>query len=227
MSAWTTCSIQMIEMPVARTSLMRSTSAAVSCSTRPPATSSSRSTRGPVASARASSSRLRSSSVRLRRGGWPCRRGRSAPAVRRSRHRRRARSGRRRTPRPPTRFSNTVMPPNGCGIWNERARPMRQRCSGFMRVTSWPSNTTRAGVGRDRAGDDAEQRGLAGAVRPDDAQRLAAQEREVDVVGDHDGAEAFGDFFEGEDGGHQGAAGLGLFPPPLWGRAREGVLTVI
>ena len=59
-----------------------------------------------------------------------------------------------------------------------------------------------AAVGRDRAGDDAEQRGLAGAVRPDDAERLAAQEREVDIVGDDDGAEALGDFFEREDGGH-------------------------
>ena len=49
---------------------------------------------------------------------------------------------------------------------------------------------------------DAEQRGLAGAVRPDDAERLAAQQREVDAVGDDHRAEALGDFFEGEDGGH-------------------------
>ena len=35
-------------------------------------------------------------------------------------------------------------------------------------------------VGRDRAGHDAEQRGLAGAVRSDDAERLALREREVE-----------------------------------------------
>jgi hypothetical protein len=59
-----------------------------------------------------------------------------------------------------------------------------------------------AAVGRDRAADHAEQRGLAGAVWPDDAQRLAAQQREVDSVRDHHGAKALGDFLEGEDGRH-------------------------
>ena len=35
------------------------------------------------------------------------------------------------------------MPPNGCGIWNERAMPARQRRSGVSRVMSRPSNSTR------------------------------------------------------------------------------------
>src|SRR5262249_41893171 len=48
----------------------------------------------------------------------------------------------------------------------------------------------------------AEQRGLAGAVRPDDAERLAFGEREIESARDHHGAEALGDFFEGEDGRH-------------------------
>ena len=34
-----------------------------------------------------------------------------------------------------------------------------------------------AGIGRDAAGDQVEQRGLAGAVRPDDSERLARRDR--------------------------------------------------
>src|SRR5262249_61082254 len=58
------------------------------------------------------------------------------------------------------------------------------------------------GVRRNRAAGDAEQRGLAGAVRPDDAERLALGEREIERARDDHGAEALGDFFEGEDGRH-------------------------
>src|SRR5690242_6325853 len=45
-------------------------------------------------------------------------------------------------------------------------------------------------IGRDGAGHDAEQSRLAGAVRPDDAERLAFVEHEVDAVRDHDRAKA-------------------------------------
>ena len=58
------------------------------------------------------------------------------------------------------------------------------------------------GIGLHRSAGDAEQRGLAGAVRPDDAERLPFGEREIDLLRHHHGAEALGDFFEGEDGGH-------------------------
>ena len=58
------------------------------------------------------------------------------------------------------------------------------------------------GVGRNGAGHDAEQRGLAGAVRPDDAERLTFTEREIEPIGDDDSAEPLGDFFRGEDGTH-------------------------
>ena len=92
-------------------------------------------------------------------------------------------------------FSNTVMPENGCGTWNERAMPLRQRRSGGRRVISSPANSDAAGVGRDRAGGDAEQRGLAGAVRPDDTERLALGEREVDAFGHHHGPEPLRDIF--------------------------------
>src|SRR5581483_8771921 len=59
-----------------------------------------------------------------------------------------------------------------------------------------------SGIGRDRAGGDAEERRLAHAVRADDAERLAFIERKVDAIGDDDRAEALADVFESEDGGH-------------------------
>ena len=63
-SACTMCSIQMMATPSRWTRRITSTSSCTSCSPRPPAISSSSSTRGAVASARASSRRLRSSRVR-------------------------------------------------------------------------------------------------------------------------------------------------------------------
>src|SRR5690606_35856034 len=62
-SACTTCSIQTTPSPPECSRLIISTSSATSGSVSPPATSSSRSRRGPVPSARATSSRLRCSSV--------------------------------------------------------------------------------------------------------------------------------------------------------------------
>src|SRR5262249_27731903 len=57
-------------------------------------------------------------------------------------------------------------------------------------------------IGRDRPGHDAEQGGLAGTVRSDDAERFALVECEVDPVRDDDRPEPLGDFCESEDGGH-------------------------
>ena len=68
MSACTTCSIQTIDTPLCSMSRTSAISARHSCSVNPPATSSSSSTAGSDAKARASSSRLRSSSVRLDAG---------------------------------------------------------------------------------------------------------------------------------------------------------------
>src|SRR5207253_5364892 len=64
-SACTTCSIQSMVTPVRWMRRISSTSSIASCSVSPPAISSRRSSRGPVASARASSRRLRSSKVRV------------------------------------------------------------------------------------------------------------------------------------------------------------------
>src|SRR5262249_777566 len=68
------------------------------------------------------------------------------------------------------------------------------------------------GVGRNRAAGDTEQRGLTGPVGPDDAERLALGEREVERARDHHGAEALGNFFEGEDGRHAGVLATPLVP---------------
>jgi hypothetical protein len=51
--------------------------------------------------------------------------------------------------------------------------------------------TNAAGRRRQAAGDQVEQRGLARAVRPDDADRLARRDYEIEIVGDDDRAEAF------------------------------------
>ena len=48
-----------------------------------------------------------------------------------------------------------------------------------------------AAARRKAAGDQVEQRGLARAVRPDDAERLARRDRQIEIVGDDDRAEAF------------------------------------
>ena len=66
------------------------------------------------------------------------------------------------------------------------ASPRRGGVGDFGAVEEDPAR-----IGRDRAGHDAEQGGLAGPVRSDDAERLAGREREIERVSDHDGAEPF------------------------------------
>jgi hypothetical protein len=57
-----------------------------------------------------------------------------------------------------------------------------------------------ARIGRNSAGHDAKQRGLAGTIRPDDAERLALLKREIKLIRNDDGAKAFGDVMEFQDG---------------------------
>ena len=59
-----------------------------------------------------------------------------------------------------------------------------------------------AGVRGNRAAGNAEQRGLAGSVRSDDAERLAFAEREIDAVRHHNGTEPLVDFFQSEKRRH-------------------------
>ena len=124
-SACTMCSIQMIATPSPLMRRIEPTSSGTSCSVSPPAISSSSSTRGRVASARASSSRLRSSSVSaparvLALGAQARELERGDGGVVRP-----ARSARPSTLAPTRTFSKTVSASNGWGIWWVSAMPAR------------------------------------------------------------------------------------------------------
>ena len=82
--------------------------------------------------------------------------------------------------------------------------PARQRACGGSAVTSRPSKTDGAAIGAQAAGDEVERGGLAGAVRPDDAERLAlARPRDVSPSMTCERAERLGDAVEREQRRHQ------------------------
>ena len=94
--------------------------------------------------------------------------------------------------RPTSTFSSAVMLPNSRMFWNVRAMPRRTTSWGLRPVSSVAVERDRA-LGRDvQAGDHVEERGLAGAVRPDEADDAAARDREVDVADGHQAAEPLG-----------------------------------
>src|SRR5262249_18890952 len=71
----------------------------------------------------------------------------------------------------------------------------------------------RSRVGRDLAGDQVEQRGLARAVRADDQAPLAGLDRERDIARDAQAAERLAQVVEGERGhGLRSAAGRAAAP---------------
>ena len=78
------------------------------------------------------------------------------------------------------------------------------------RVMSRSNSAIEPRVGRDLAGDEIEQRGLAGAVGADDQAPLARLDREVDIGGDAQAAERLAQVIDGERG-HGGAFGAGVF----------------
>ena len=160
--------------PLARMSRIVSTSSWHSLSVSPPAISSRSSRRGSVASARASSSRLRSSSVsvparRLASGSKP---GLLEHAVRIC----------------PT--TSAIVPVPAMRRADQQVledRQLRERLRDLERA-AMPARRARlrrgrgdvlsreadhAGIRRQRAGDQVEQRDFAGAVRADDAKRRA------------------------------------------------------
>src|ERR1700751_544018 len=130
----------MIDMPPRCTLRMVSTRAWHSASVRPPAISSSSRIFGSVASARASSSRLRCKRPRLP-AGWLARSTR--PVFTRMSAQRSLISA-SRLPEPKaaatSRFSKTVSFSKGCGIWNVRPMPAVHRAMGGVRVMSLPEN---------------------------------------------------------------------------------------
>ena len=103
-------------------------------------------------------------------------------------------------------LSSAVKCGNSDVIWNERASPSRLRSCTGSAVMSLAVEMDAAGVRRDLAGELADQRGLAGAVRPDDGVQLAARDVEPHVVGGDHAAEALGQAVDLEQRVSHGAA---------------------
>ena len=195
-SARTTCSIQTTATPAALIWRTMATSSATSGSVKPPATSSSSSSRGCVESPRATSRRLRESSP-----SWPAIvLARSASPVSASAAKAASTAAARRSPPPcwaaTSTFSKTVRPSNGRGTWKVRVMPSRQRCAVPDPDDRPAVELDVAGVDRQVAGDHAEQRGLARTVRPDDAEGRAGVDAERQAVGDDDLPEPLADRVE-------------------------------
>ena len=134
--------------------------------------------RGPGRARRRAAARRRGWSPRRRRG----RRGRGSPGPRghRSRTSRSSRQvhgrcsmparnpARLRTCRPTMTFSSTVMRGKSRMFWKVRAMPRAATSCGGLPVDGLAPEGDGAGVGREEARDQVEERGLAGAVRADD-----------------------------------------------------------
>ncbi len=201
------CSIQTIAIPRAFNSRMMSTSSFASASVKPPPISSSSRTAGPVASARASSSRFRSmspsvSARRLATDVMPVsasdfdRRLIGAfmlePAAMRGggedilEHRHAAEG--------PRNLVRARQPPP--------ASLRRRREGDVLAEKAHPPAGRRM-----RADQQAEQGCLARAVRPDDAHRFAGADGKVDPVEHHEGAEAFRQAFRLEQKAVRSRAG--------------------
>ena len=84
-------------------------------------------------------------------------------------------------PRENTTVSHTVsnmLTASSCGT-----RPIFLRARAIIRRRCrWPSTRTSPDVGAHEAADDADQRGLAGAVRPEQRENLAATDGEIDAL---------------------------------------------
>ena len=161
----------------------------ISVGRRPAITSSSSRIFGPVASARATSSRLRSGSVSeeamwSRLGPSPscsitspafCLASRT-PAVALS--------------APTMTFSITVRPANGFTSWKVRPTPARQIWSERQPSMRCPAKPHLAGIGPIDAGDQVEAGGLAGAVGADQRDDLALGHGEAHLLHGPQAAEA-------------------------------------
>ena len=200
--AWTMCSIQMMEMPSLWRSLMVAMRASTSPSVSPPAISSRSRTLGSPASARASSSRLRSSSG-------------SVPACWLALAESRVSSSVSYAALVARAFRH--VPPVGGADEHvlehahvrERLRDL-ERTADALAAAILPRDTgdvlavetDPTLVGPIHAGDQVEQRGLAGAVRPDDAQCFSVVQLHAQVVDDLHAAEGLHETGGLEDHGH-------------------------
>ena len=117
-------------------------------------------------SARVSSSRLRSSSVRLPASVLALSEQARSGRARRGRGARpRGRAARRPGSRRPSRSRTPSCRENGCGTWKAARDAARDAAAALRRVMSRAVEHDPARVGRERAGDQVEHRGLARAVR--------------------------------------------------------------
>ena len=80
----------------------------------------------------------------------------------------------------------------GTGARPGTSAPCRRRAilSGPRPSSSWPRRRDRPAVGPDEAGEEVEDRGLAGTVGPDERHDHALAQGEREVVGGHDATEA-------------------------------------
>ena len=92
--------------------------------------------------------------------------------------------------------SATVSASNVVAFWNLRPTPNATHSYGGLRSISWSLMSTRARGTLAAVADTAHERGLAGAVRPDQAEQLAAPRVEVDAVEHQQAAEMLAHAFE-------------------------------
>ena len=97
-------------------------------------------------------------------------------------------------------------------IWKDRAIPSWAICSGCLPVMSLPSNRIGPDVGGEEAGEQVEQRGLAGAVGADERVDGALGDGEVDVGDRPEAAELLGQGAGLQDAAE--GASLGTPAPP-------------
>ena len=79
-------------------------------------------------------------------------------------------------------FSSTVSSRNRRMVWKVRARPACADLVGLLVGDVHAVHKDLPAGGRQQAGDDIDQGGLAGAVRTDQAEDLAAPQSEADAV---------------------------------------------
>ena len=93
--------------------------------------------------------------------------------------------------RPSRMLSSTLMPLKSARFWKVRATPRAAPSYAVpVPVMSCPSSRMLSALRRIEAGDRVGQRGLATAVRADEAEDLAALDVQVDAVERHDAAES-------------------------------------
>ena len=110
-------------------------------------------------------------------------------------------------------FSRTLSEPKTDEAWKVRPSPSRARRCGGSVADVPPVQQHPALGGPAQPGDQVEQRGLAGAVRPDHAEELPRREVEVDAVDDGDLADPPGQPAGGEHAA-PGAVPAGAGGPP-------------